>query len=130
MEKIEENEDKALQSVLNRILFLAGYSLIDKYLVYFYQGGYLQGEEATRLIRDLILKLCSELKNDSIALIDSIAPPDYVLNSSLGNSDGLVYKHLYNSMIQAPGCFERLSWFDDFMDKKKFGSRRTTEAKL
>lgn len=57
-----------------------------------YQGGYAQGSEPTILVQDAILQLCKDLKNDSVALIDTIAPPDFILNSVLGASDGLVSK--------------------------------------
>jgi acyl-CoA oxidase len=69
------------------------------------------------LIRETTLELCAEMKNDAIALVDAMAPPDYVLNSILGESTGLVYKNLYNSMIQSNGSFERLANFYDYSQK-------------
>jgi len=69
------------------------------------------------LIRETILELCGEMKDDAIALVDAMAPPDYVLNSILGESTGLVYKNLYNSMIQSNGSFERLSNFFEYSQK-------------
>ena len=125
IQKIQENENESLKLVLNKILFLACYNLIDKYSVYFYQGGYFAGERPITLIRETILSLCSEMKDEAVSLVDALAPPDYVLNSPLGVSDGYVYKKLYNTMIEGPGAFERLSWYDDFMDKKPFGHLRS-----
>ena len=61
------------------------------------------------------------MKNDAIALVDAVAPPDFVLNSPLGVSNGDVYKALYNTMTQSPGAFDRLSWFEDFTTKNSFG---------
>jgi acyl-CoA oxidase len=48
------------------------------------------GSEAPRIIREAILRLCSELKNDAVTLVDVIAPTDFVLNSPIGSSDGEV----------------------------------------
>lgn len=57
---------------------------------YLYQGGFATGPEPATIIQDSVLKLCSELKDDAIALIDVIAPPDFILKSVLGASDGQV----------------------------------------
>jgi acyl-CoA oxidase len=94
---------------------------LEKYAAYFYEGGFFTRPSHIGLIRDTIVSLIGEMKNDAVALVDAIAPPDYVLNSILGNSDGYVYKHLYNSMVQSKGAFDRLTSYQDFMDKKPFG---------
>jgi acyl-CoA oxidase len=100
-------------------------------MIYLFQGGFfhqlhqLQSQSPSILIRDTILDLCKEMKNDAVALIDAIAPPDYVLDSALGESTGLVYQNIYKSMIQSNGSFERINFIDDFMKKTKFGSLRS-----
>lgn len=53
-------------------------------------GGFATGPCATRLIRKAILQLCLELKPDAVAVADALAPPDFILNSALGQSDGEV----------------------------------------
>lgn len=53
-------------------------------------GGYTVGQKPALLLREAILQLCSQLKPESVALADVIAPPDFVLNSALGRSDGQV----------------------------------------
>jgi acyl-CoA oxidase len=94
-------------------------------MVIFYQGGYFTSEKSATLIRETILELCKEMKNDAIALIDAIAPPDYVLNSVLGDSNGNVYKNLYNSMVQSSGAFDRIGCLNEYLDKTNFGSLRS-----
>lgn len=94
-------------------------------MVIFYQGGYFSSEKSATLIRETILELCKEMKNDAIALIDAIAPPDFVLNSILGDSNGNVYKNLYNSMVQSNGAFERIGCLNEYLDKTSFGSLRS-----
>ena len=39
---------------------------MDKHLVIFYEGGYFTSKNNVSLIRDTILKLCVEIKDDSI----------------------------------------------------------------
>ena len=56
----------------------------------FIQGGYFSGPQPSRLIRDAILELCHQLKDDAVALIDVVAPPDFILNSPIGCADGEV----------------------------------------
>ena len=94
---------------------------MDKHLVVCYQGGYFNTEKPVNLIREMVIELCSEMKDDAIALVDAMAPPDYVLNSVLGDCRGDVYKNLYNAMIQSSGAFDRLGCIDDFLHKTKFG---------
>lgn len=50
----------------------------------------MEGPRPATLIQDAILQLCKELKNDAVSLVDAVALPDFILNSVLGASDGLV----------------------------------------
>ncbi|KFM57598.1 Peroxisomal acyl-coenzyme A oxidase 3, partial [Stegodyphus mimosarum] len=78
-------------------------------------------------MKQAMLKLCSELKDDAVSLVDVIAPPDFILNSALGKSDGQVYKNLYTAIIQTPGSLDRAPWWKDFLQKPKVHS---LQAKL
>ena len=59
-------------------------------------GGYVSGGEAPRIIREAILLLCQQLKPDAVSLVDAIAPPDFILNSPIGASDGQVRSALHH----------------------------------
>lgn len=72
-----------------------------------------------------MLELCGELKDDSIALIDAIAPPDFVVNSPLADSKGDVYNRLYSMMTQSHGALERLDYLDTFLSKTNMGALRS-----
>lgn len=50
--------------------------------------GYCNGEEFGNDMQENIQKLCAELKDDAVALVDAIALPDHILQSTLGHSDG------------------------------------------
>lgn len=75
---------------LQNLGVLYGLSCLDKHLVYFYQGGYARTPDMSKQVKESILNLCRDLKPDSLSVIDAIAPPDYVVNSVLGKSDGRV----------------------------------------
>ena len=63
--------------------------------VFIVLGGYITGPDPPRLIKEAILQLCGALKTDSVALVDAIAPPDFILNSPIGNSDGQVWVKVF-----------------------------------
>ena len=99
----------SLKPVLDKILYLAALHMLEKHTATFYQGGYFTGPKSDRpvsLIREAILKLCSEMKSEALSLVDTMAPPDFVLNSALGDSTGEVYKKVYSMMIQSPFSME------------------------
>ena len=54
------------------------------------------GSAAPDLIQEAILTLCGQLKDDAVSLVDAIAPPDFVLNSPIGLSDGQVSYYALN----------------------------------
>lgn len=55
-------------------------------------GGFCDSPHTCKLIKDGILSLCKELKDQAVSLADAISPPDFILNSALGKSDGQVIK--------------------------------------
>jgi hypothetical protein len=53
-------------------------------------GGYATDSNLADLVKEGILQMCSQLKPEAVAVADSLAPPDFVLNSVIGKSDGKV----------------------------------------
>ncbi|XP_017860107.1 PREDICTED: peroxisomal acyl-coenzyme A oxidase 3 isoform X1 [Drosophila arizonae] len=101
------------QQVLLKVLSFYGANLIIKYSSLFYQGGYFLNSSQIELYQQGILGLLSVLKNEAIALVDAIAPTDFILNSPLGMSDGNVYHHLQRAIVSTPGVYERPYWWRD-----------------
>ena len=56
----------------------------------FFPGRYFSDSGSGMRLRDVIVTLCGALKDDAVALVDAIAPPDFVLHSALGHSNGEV----------------------------------------
>ncbi|KAK6637956.1 hypothetical protein RUM44_008379 [Polyplax serrata] len=102
-----------IQNVLLRLCSLYGLWSLDQHMAILYQGGYCTGPNPVQFVRDGIIKLCSDLKPEAVSLMDALAPPDFIVNSVLGHSDGNVYKHMQNKMFQTPFTFHRPYWWEE-----------------
>ncbi|XP_037959997.1 peroxisomal acyl-coenzyme A oxidase 3 [Teleopsis dalmanni] len=110
--------------VLGKLLSFYGANLVLKHASIFYQGGYFRNNNQTELYQQGILNMLPTLKNESISLIDAIAPSDFILNSPLGMSDGNIYQHLQRAIVSTPGVFERPDWwrevtYKDYLERAK-----------
>lgn len=113
------------RDVLTKLLALYGSNLILKnYLGIMYEGGFVQsGINAGELLQSEILRVLPQLKNEAISLIDAIAPPDFIVDSPLGMSDGRVYDHLKSVIYQTPDTFDRPDWWRDLVDRDYLKSK-------
>lgn len=103
------------QKVLFTLLSFYGLSIVQKYVGTLYEGGFAAGELPARLYKEAILYLLPLIKTEAIALIDSIAPPDFIINSPLGMSDGQLYKHMETRIFSAPQALTRPKWWEDIV---------------
>lgn len=110
------NEDEipqALKPVLLRLCSLYGLSSLETHLTTLYQGGFCCSVNDARIVRAAILTLCCELKNEAVALVDALAPPDFILNSPIGHSNGKAHENLHAAIMQKPENKERISWWKE-----------------
>lgn len=121
--KIEEAGDSDLKKVLTKLMALYGiWALEQEHLVTMYEGGFANGSKPAMLIRDAILMLSKDIKDDAVSLIDAVAPPDIAIDSVLGKSDGMVYKHLQAAIFRNPMAMARPSWYDEIVNWKSYVS--------
>lgn len=107
-------EDKSIRDVLLKLVSLYGAWSIEKHIGLLYEGGLFSSTVQSKHLRQGIIDLCADLKNEAVSLVDAIAPPDFILNSPLGYADGNIYKHLQSAFFQAPGTFEKPLWIQDY----------------
>ncbi|KAF7287320.1 hypothetical protein GWI33_001685 [Rhynchophorus ferrugineus] len=109
--------DSTLLPTLNNLAALYGLWSLDKYLVYFYQGSYTSNPNFASIVKDAILHLCDILKSQSLGIIDGMAPPDFIVNSVLGRSDGKLYENLQTQLMHSPGSMLRPDWWQEILIK-------------
>ncbi|KAG5667018.1 hypothetical protein PVAND_015020 [Polypedilum vanderplanki] len=109
------------REILTKLLSMFGANLIlTTYMNVLYEGSFITNVHANELLQTGILQLLPVIKDEAVALVDAIAPPDFIVNSPLGMSDGEVYKHLENFMYQTPDTFTRPSWWKDVVYKENY----------
>ncbi|XP_041820833.1 peroxisomal acyl-coenzyme A oxidase 3 [Chelmon rostratus] len=121
----DQDTPAGLRPVLSKLCALYGLWSLSSHMAILYQGNYMSGGKPAELVQTAILILCSQLKDDAVALVDVFAPPDFILNSPIGNADGQLYKNLWSTVMQGSQVLERPSWWKDFCsDKPVVGSLR------
>ncbi|KAK0160987.1 hypothetical protein PV328_008329 [Microctonus aethiopoides] len=119
LEKLKNNDWPSEELVvMTKLCSLYGAWMLERHLGDLYGGGYADpASKMHQLLREGILRLSKELVNEAVALADVLAPPDFVINSPLGMSDGQVYKHLEKSLRQNKENFERPKWWPEMISK-------------
>lgn len=97
----------SLQPVLYRLCALYGLTQLEKHMTPLVEGGLVVDRSLITAAQQHIRQLCGELLPDAMALVDAMAPPDFFLNSVLGNADGRVYQHMQAAMLSAPNATSR-----------------------
>ncbi|XP_011309001.1 peroxisomal acyl-coenzyme A oxidase 3 [Fopius arisanus] len=106
---------QALHGILEKCLLLYSLFCLEKHLATFYQGGYCSGHLMVENIRNGILRLCGELKPEAVAIVDALAPPDFLVNSVLGMADGKVYERLEEAVRGHPDSAGRPTWWRELI---------------
>ena len=70
------------------------------------------------IIRDRHLKLCEELGEVSVNIIDAIAPNDRFVGSVIGNSDGQIYERMINAVESEKDVYTNPSWFHKIQEAR------------
>ncbi|GAB0096028.1 Acyl-coenzyme A oxidase [Sergentomyia squamirostris] len=104
-----------VKPVLEIIHQIYGLWVIDRHMVPFYQGGFAIGATFAESIRSQLLRSCGGLHTEAVTIVDALAPPDYVLNSVIAKSDGLLYQNLQNEFMTNPGALERANWWREVL---------------
>ncbi|KAM4536661.1 peroxisomal acyl-coenzyme A oxidase 3 [Odontesthes bonariensis] len=121
----DEDTPADLKAVLRKLCALYGLWSLSSHMATLYQGSYFSGRKPAELVQMAIITLCSQLKDDAVALVDVLAPTDFILNSPIGCADGQLNKNLWSTVMQGSQVLERPSWWKEFCcDKPAVGSLR------
>ncbi|KAK2852119.1 hypothetical protein Q5P01_008395 [Channa striata] len=115
---IDQDTPSGLRPVLSKLCALYGLWSLGSHIATLYQGNYLNGKKPAELIQMAILTLCSQLKDDAVALVDVFSPPDFILNSPIGSADGQLYKNLWSTVMHGSQVLERPPWWKEFCSDK------------
>eukprot|EP00095_Tigriopus_kingsejongensis_P010852 snap_masked-scaffold592_size129239-processed-gene-0.6 protein:Tk10852 transcript:snap_masked-scaffold592_size129239-processed-gene-0.6-mRNA-1 annotation:"hypothetical protein LOTGIDRAFT_159357" len=120
---MESNQElgRPTKDVLNQLGLLYGLWQLEKKMAYLLKYGIILHPQDVGLIQTTIIDICKLLKKDAVALVDVLAPPDSMLQSSLAHSEGNLYDDLEHSMTSKERCFQRpLHWKEesDFLKSK------------
>jgi acyl-CoA oxidase len=113
VEKMTER-DKVTGETIGKLRDLYALTVLERYLPALIEIGYNVSHR--RDFRDKIITLCEEIGEVSIGIIDSIAPPDRVLSSTLGSSDGQVYTRIIDSVEKWPDVYSPPYWLETLMN--------------
>lgn len=120
---IEDTPEGPLRTVLVKLFQLLGCWMLEQHMSKLHIGGYIVGPEPVTTLQNTVLTLCKELKSEAVGLVDAVSCPDFMLNSTLGNSDGEVYKHLQAAIYQHPAAFSRPSWWQEVTNRLSLNAK-------
>ncbi len=99
--------------VLRRLGALYALWMLKTYVGELYEHGVFRRPQDVTALHSTFISLCKELAAVSVGLVDVLAPPDFVLQSPLGYSNGRVYENLKGNFYEDPGCFARADFWKD-----------------
>lgn len=113
---IFDNKEKEVMIKLANIYALW---CLEKHIGHLYQFRIFTDPDQVGKLHKTLLKLCKDLVPEAVALTDVLSPPDFILNSFLGNADGDIYKHLQQSFFSTENSFGRASYWSDIVQPSK-----------
>uniref|UniRef100_A0A182QD26 Acyl-coenzyme A oxidase n=1 Tax=Anopheles farauti TaxID=69004 RepID=A0A182QD26_9DIPT len=111
-------EHGAEQRYLTRLAQLYGTTLLRKHMATLQSAGYVPASMLP-LVQEAILQLLPIVKRDAVAMVDALAPPDFVLNSPLGASDGDIYTRMESEIMAGREVTGRASWWREILGTAK-----------
>eukprot|EP01099_Mayorella_cantabrigiensis_P005110 TRINITY_DN399_c0_g1_i2.p1 TRINITY_DN399_c0_g1~~TRINITY_DN399_c0_g1_i2.p1 ORF type:complete len:236 (-),score=51.26 TRINITY_DN399_c0_g1_i2:29-691(-) len=109
---IVECEDLACKEALIRLKNLYFLDCLQQSQAVLLESKYFT-PELTKAVKTMLLGLLREIKNDVATLVDAIAPPDAILGSAIGLSNGRVYENFYSAVLTGPNVFTRADYWKE-----------------
>lgn len=78
IEQVEQTKQADLQAILKKVYFVFALSQIEKHKGWYLENGYMEGVK-TKAIRNLLNRLCAEVRQDAVPLAEAFRVPDFCL---------------------------------------------------
>ncbi|CAF4110144.1 unnamed protein product, partial [Rotaria sp. Silwood2] len=119
IENNEEIDDKC-KNVLDKLLLVFTLKFLEENLNLLFEGNYFNNGSINIWIQNRLIDLCHNLRNEAAALVDVFAPPDHILNSVLGVTDGKVYEAINKQIHSNKHTFLTPAWIkQDLIQRSK-----------
>ncbi|KAK3834320.1 MAG: hypothetical protein JOS17DRAFT_738678 [Linnemannia elongata] len=102
---INRHKHTPVYGMLHKMGQLLSTFVLQKHLDLFLEEGYFNGSHA-KMVRQLFLDQCKDLRKDAIPLIDAWAIPDFVLKAPIGKYDGNIYPAYFGTVTAAQKSFD------------------------
>ena len=111
-QRLEGCSDAATKKVFEKLYDLYAYNKLEVNSSIWLEIGYINSKDLS-FVREKVVTLCSEVKDEAIGIIDAITLPDELLNSAIGAADGDVYNRFINAVWTAPKAFEKAPYWKE-----------------
>ncbi|XP_051170139.1 peroxisomal acyl-coenzyme A oxidase 3-like [Leptopilina boulardi] len=120
LEKINDSIfNESEREILLKLCSLYAAWSLEKKLGDIYAGGFANfNSQLETFLREGIIKISKSLVHEAVSLVDVLAPPDFILNSPLGMSDGEIYKHLEEILLKNASNLKRVAWWKEIKKSK------------
>jgi len=119
IETHEEMDDKC-KIVLDKLLIVYILKILEENINLLFEGNYFKNGSINLWIQNRLIDLCQDLRNEAVTLVDVFAPPDHILNSVLGVSDGKVYEAINKVIHTNKHTFLTPPWIkEDLIGRSK-----------
>ena len=95
------NKQPALRQITQKLYLLYVCYTMEQEGADFLASEYITGPQF-HIICNKVQELLVDIRSQAVPLVDSFALPDFLLNSSLGRSDGNVYEALFDFAVREP----------------------------
>jgi hypothetical protein len=60
--------------------------------------------ENTRVLYEEVIRLCREVREQCVPLVDAFNIPDWILKAPVGRADGDIYRNYFATVLKAPNA--------------------------
>jgi len=113
-ETIKKIDDKSIQSILTTLSHLFALKVMEDQMSQYVQSGYVNSSQVSLVIK-AVRRLCKEIRQQSIPLVDALGVSDLILNSPLARRDGNIYNSYLDAVKNSRGSLEVAPYWNELI---------------